>query len=69
MGLLLYGEENTDGISMQTYFGLHNDDGKEEDFWKEETIFTFVSFLQFKEKEGQSGEKCFEYFKKNCNKR
>ncbi len=37
--------------ATQAYFGLHNDDGQEIEFWEEETVFTFVSFIQFKEKD------------------
>lgn len=43
-------QEDTSDYAVQTYFGFHNDDGMEEEFWKRETVFTFVSFLQFKGK-------------------
>lgn len=36
--------------AVQTFYGLHEDDGKEEEFWSEKFIFTFISFIQFKEK-------------------
>lgn len=34
----------------QAYYGLHDDDGKEETFWNRKSIFTFVSYIQFREK-------------------
>lgn len=36
--------------SVQVHYGLHEDDGKEETFWEKEALFTFVSFIQFREK-------------------
>lgn len=36
--------------AVQKFYGLHEDDGREEEFWNEKYIFTFVSFIQFKEK-------------------
>lgn len=44
-------EDRPMDYALQSYFGLHDDDGCEEKFWNYKTIFTFVSFIQFKEKE------------------
>lgn len=41
----------------QAYYGLHDDDGREEAFWDRKSIFTFVSFIQFR------GKKISEYNK------
>lgn len=43
-------ETNTRDYAVQVYFGLHYDDGREEEFWKNNTKFMFIMFIQFREK-------------------
>lgn len=44
-------ENETRDYAVQVYFGLHDDDGREKEFWEQKSVFTFVVFIQFGEKE------------------
>lgn len=44
-------EDEPRDYAVQVYFGFHDDDGREVAFWEQKAAFTFVVFIQFREKE------------------